>query len=219
MNYLVIDLEMCRVPKDYRSKNYKYANEIIQVGAVLLDEEYKPVDTLCRYVHPEYGVIDHFIANLTGIQNHQVKHAPKLKEVLIHMLDWLGDKEYQIFAWSDSDHAQIQHEIISKNIEDMRIQKFMDPERWIDYQDVFGQRFHFERIVSLEEALMLCNIIPDGRLHNGLDDALNTGKIIEKLEKNPEYQLVYQTQQVKGDSEPLFTCLGDLFAGLNIQFA
>ena len=39
MNYLVIDLEMCKVPKNYRGKNYKYASEIIQVGAVLLDEE------------------------------------------------------------------------------------------------------------------------------------------------------------------------------------
>ena len=50
MNYLVIDLEMCKVPKNYRGKNYKYASEIIQVGAVLLDEEYKEIGTLCQYV-------------------------------------------------------------------------------------------------------------------------------------------------------------------------
>ena len=37
MNYLVIDLEMFRVKKLYR-KTYKYASEIIQIGAVLLDE-------------------------------------------------------------------------------------------------------------------------------------------------------------------------------------
>ena len=42
MNYLVIDLEMCKVPRDYRSKRYKYANETIQIGAVLLDEEALP---------------------------------------------------------------------------------------------------------------------------------------------------------------------------------
>ena len=38
MNYLVIDLEMCNVPRDYRSRSYKYANEPIQIGAVLLDD-------------------------------------------------------------------------------------------------------------------------------------------------------------------------------------
>ena len=38
MDYLVIDLEMCNVPRDYRSRSYKYANETIQIGAVLLDD-------------------------------------------------------------------------------------------------------------------------------------------------------------------------------------
>ena len=36
MFYLVIDLEMCRVPRDYRNKAYHYAYETIQIGAVLL---------------------------------------------------------------------------------------------------------------------------------------------------------------------------------------
>ena len=29
MFYLVIDLEMCKVPRNYRSRSYKYANETI----------------------------------------------------------------------------------------------------------------------------------------------------------------------------------------------
>lgn len=49
MNYLVIDLEMCNVPRDYRSRSYKYANETIQIGAVLLDEEFKRIGTLVYY--------------------------------------------------------------------------------------------------------------------------------------------------------------------------
>ena len=72
MNHLVIDLEMCKVPKNYRGKNYKYASEIIQVGAVLLDEEYKEIGTLCQYVHPEFGILDYFITNLTGIEKGQM---------------------------------------------------------------------------------------------------------------------------------------------------
>ena len=93
MNYLVIDLEMCKVPRDYRSKRYKYANETIQIGAVLLDEEFKRIGTLSQFVHPEHGVIDYFIENLTGIKNVQVKHAPRLQEALLHMLNWIGDRE------------------------------------------------------------------------------------------------------------------------------
>ena len=70
---LVIDLEMCKVPRDYRSNSYKYATETIQIGAVLLDDSFKRIGTLCQYVHPEHDVIDYFIENLTGIKNSQVK--------------------------------------------------------------------------------------------------------------------------------------------------
>ena len=49
MHYLVIDLEMCRVKKLYR-KTYKYASEIIQIGAVLLDEGFNRIATMCEYV-------------------------------------------------------------------------------------------------------------------------------------------------------------------------
>ena len=46
MNYLVIDLEMCRVPKLYRSK-YKYANETIQIGASDRMDRRTGVSSLC----------------------------------------------------------------------------------------------------------------------------------------------------------------------------
>ena len=190
MFYLVIDLEMCKVPRDYRSKSYRYANETIQIGAVLLDDSFKRIGTLCQYAHPEHGVIDYFIENLTGIKNSQVKKAPKLDEALIHMIDWLGERDYKIYAWSESDRNQLLHEIKAKNMTDERIHAFMKAENWIDYQDVFAKRFKLSRQLSLEEALGRAEIEPEGKFHNGLDDAANTAYLIEKLELNPEYQLV-----------------------------
>ena len=217
MNYLVIDLEMCNVPKHYRNKKYKYANEIIQVGAVLLDEEYEIIGRINQYVHPEYGVIDHFISNLTGIQNSQVKNAPCLEEVLKHMVDWLGNREYKVYAWSDSDYSQLQHEIGCKEIIDTKIEDFMNPERWIDYQAEFGKRFEFSRLVSLEEALMYCDIDVDGRLHDGLDDAANTAKLIKTLETNKEFVLYNCNNDCQTESEPLCFSMSNLFAGLNLS--
>lgn len=141
------NLPKCKVPRDYRSKSYRYAYETIQIGAVLLDESFKRIGTLCQYVHPEHGVIDYFIENLTGIKNSQVKKAPKL-----------------------------------------------------------------------EEALGRAEIDPDGRFHDGLDDAVNTAYLIEKMELNPEYQLVSYEMPDK-PSEHLCNTLGELFAGLNLNFA
>lgn len=218
MYNLVIDLEMCNVPRDYRSKEYRYANEIIQIGAVLLDEDFKKIGTLTQYVHPEHGVIDHFIESLTGIRNYQVKKAPKLVEALNHMLDWLGDREYRIYAWSASDRNQILHEVKAKKIDSERIHSFMDADRWIDYQAVFMKRFSLERAISLEEALGRAEIEPEGRLHDGLDDAVNTGYLIEKLELDPDYKLV-QYEMPQKQSGTLSCTIGELFVGLELQLA
>ena len=218
MNYLVIDLEMCKVPRDYRSKRYKYANETIQIGAVLLDEEFKRIGTLSQFVHPEHGVIDYFIENLTGIKNGQVKHAPRLQEALLHMLNWIGDREYKVYAWSGSDRAQILHEIKAKNIVDEKIASFMEEFRWVDYQDIFMKRYEMSRKMSLEEALGRADIDPKGKFHDGMDDAVNTGLLIEKLEMNPDYQLVSYEMPEK-PSEHLGSTLGELFAGLNLKLA
>lgn len=217
MFYLVIDLEMCKVPRDYRSKSYRYANETIQIGAVLLDDSFKRIGTLCQYVHPEHGVIDYFIENLTGIKNSQVKKAPKLDEALIHMIDWLGERDYKIYAWSESDRNQLLHEIKAKNMTDERIYAFMKAENWIDYQDVFMKRFELSRQLSLEEALGRAEIEPEGKFHDGLDDAVNTAYLIEKLELNPEYQLVSYEMPDK-PSERLCSTLGEFFTGLDLSF-
>ena len=218
MNYLVIDLEMCNVPRDYRSRSYKYANETIQIGAVLLDEEFKRIGTLSQYVHPEHGVIDPFIQNLTGIRNSQVKKAPRIEEALLHMIDWIGDREYKVYAWSGSDRAQILHEIKAKNIVDEKIASFMEESRWVDYQDIFMKRYEMSRKMSLEEALGRADIDPEGRFHDGLNDAVNTGLLIEKLELNPDYQLVSYEMPEKS-SEHLSSSLGEVFAGMELKLA
>ena len=62
---------------------------------------------------------------------------------------------------------------------------------------------------KLEEALGRVEIEPEGNFHDGLDDAVNTGYLIEKLELNPEYQLVSYEMPDK-PSERLSSTLGEL---------
>ena len=72
--------------------------------------------------------------------------------------------------------------------------------------------------MSLEEALGRADIDPEGRFHDGLNDAVNTGLLIEKLELNPDYQLVSYEMPEKL-SEHLSSSLGELFAGMELKLA
>lgn len=109
--------------------------------------------------------------------------------------------------------------IQSKGITNLEILEFINPDRWTDYQKTFDNRYDFNRSVGLADALELCEIEPDGHFHDGLDDAINTAKIIKKLEENPEYQIVHSDHVIGSESEPLKTSLGELFSGLDIKFA
>ena len=83
----------------------------------------------------------------------------------------------------------------AKKITDEKILAFVEKENWIDYQAVFTKRYELTRQLSLEEALGRAEIEPEGRFHDGLDDAVNTGYLIEKLELNPDYQLVMRCRK------------------------
>ena len=139
--------------------------------------------TICQYVQPKYGVLDHFISQMTGITNDQIKYAPMLEEAVIHLLEWIGNREYKVFAWSNTDYRQLKHEIQSKGITNPEILEFVNQDLWTDYQKTFDNRYDFDRSVGLADALELCEIEPDGHFHDGLDDAINTAKIIKKLEE------------------------------------
>lgn len=95
---------------------------------------------------------------------------------------------------------------------------YVEKENWIDYQAVFTKRYELTRQLSLEEALGRAEIEPEGRFHDGLDDAVNTAYLIEKLELNPEYQLVSYKMPDK-PSEHLCSTLGEFFNGLDIKWA
>ena len=69
--YVVIDLEMCEVL--LKTNRYPYRNEIIQIGAVMMDESYEIVDKYSTYVKPRFGKINHFISSLTGISERTIK--------------------------------------------------------------------------------------------------------------------------------------------------
>ncbi|MBQ0100045.1 MAG: hypothetical protein KBS39_00870, partial [Lachnospiraceae bacterium] len=80
---LVIDFEMCEVDRNVIKNTGVYLeHEIIQIGAVILNEKNKVTDHYSAYVKPHYGRITPIITELTGIIDMDVERAPELAEAL-----------------------------------------------------------------------------------------------------------------------------------------
>ena len=211
--YAIIDLEMCRVPKHNRAR-YHYSSEIIQIGAVLLNDEFQVADSINLYVKPEFGFIDDYIKKLTGIEKKNVIDSFMIKESIKEFLSWINEYEdVKIVSWSMSDRRQIQHELEEKNVQLPAFDSLY--ETWIDAQQMFGEMMGTERKYKLFEALVAGDIVTEGRDHDGLCDAYNTALLFAKMKTEPEFQFNdYYAMARKEETEGLTFSLGDLFAGL-----
>ena len=211
---VVIDVEMCRVRT--RTNRYPHKNEIIQIGAVMMNETYEIVSRFSTYVKPRYGKIDCFIATLTGISERTVKDAPDIEAALEEMLLWIGENNAYFYSWSDTDYYQIRNEIQYKCSKDCKWGKMLDQSRWIDYQKVFGERLESTRLYKLAEALDLSEIDTEGNLH----DALNTARLISKLEMHKNYRtLLERLRENNAQQAPLTISLGNILQRLVLETA
>ena len=217
-HHVVVDLEMCRVPRANRTAEYIWKNETIQIGAVLLDENYAVADQFSTFVSPEYGYIDTFIKQFTGIEPKDVMDAPKMEKALQMFTEWIPEGDVAIVSWSGNDKLQIERELTGKNIRNQKIERLL--ENWNDCQVTFSEIMDTKRRYSLNEALIAADIISEGREHNGLSDAYNTALLFAKMETEEEFKLNETYESARSDKEEhLTSSLGDIFGLLNIQFA
>lgn len=200
--YVVVDLEMCNVPRGAGRDIFQAGSELIQIGAVLVDENYQIKDTFMTYVAPRFGAIDSFIQRLTGITRNHTKGAPSAEDALAAFANWLPD-DACLVAWSDNDRAQIKREIRGKDINIPRLETYMDIERWIDCQALFADKLDTGKHYRLSEALLLAQIDYDEGAHDALIDALNTARLFEKVQR--EEVLTLSPYLIRSDMADSYT--------------
>ncbi len=210
-NYVVIDLEMCKVPKKSRTVDFHWATETIQIGAVKLNTEYEVIDEFTIFVTPRFGRLTSDISRLTGITKEDLEGAPDIEEALRQFYDWLPENPVMV-AWSDTDRSQMRYEIKGKHLSDDRLLNYT----WVDCQQIFDKKAGAENNYSLLNALNLSDIDYREGIHNGLVDAYNTALLFAKLKKTPDYEFnKYYKSVDESDKEPehLSTSMGNLLAG------
>ncbi len=211
MDYqLILDFEMCMVQGSARKKMKGMRNEIIQIGAVMMNEEHHIVDEFSSYVKPEFGMLNKFIKDLTGIGEEQLRHANCLIEVLESFVQWIGSRDVTIISWSDSDYIQLKQEMNAKGIRQRRIETLLS--EWVDFQHAFDKMLRMERQISLKEAMLVGRLHPIGKQHDGLADAYNTARLFAKVHRQQIFCLDLQPiSSYMTDKDRLCYSIGDMF--------
>lgn len=206
--YVIVDLEMCNVPKGIKREAYNWRNELIQIGAVVVDESLNITDEFMTLVSPEFGVIDNFIEKLTGISRKDVQGAPKVKEALELFVNWLPS-DAVLVSWSENDESQIRKEIEAKNVFIKGLDDYLDT--WVDCQKTFGEKMNAQKNYKLSEALIIADIDYDEGEHDALVDAKNTAQLFVKMEREPELVLnpYYSNQKEEETYNPFAALLAN----------
>ena len=178
-HYVVVDLEMCKTYPTNANTQNQFKRELIQIGAVLLDSEYRECGTFDTYVAPEFGRVDTTISRLTGITLENTKNAPSAKEVLERFAEWLPDN-VELVAWSQSDEKQLKNELLRKGLDIPKLTKTFG--NWVDCQELFGDKLDTDKQYRLSEALSIADIPCEDGAHNALVDAKNTARLFAKLQ-------------------------------------
>lgn len=209
--YVIVDLEMCKVPKGVKREKFKSAYEIIEIGAVLLDDTYEVVDKFKTYVSPEYGEVDQSIQKLTGITKADTIDAPTIEEALELFTEWLPE-DVILVSWSDNDEKQIQKEIELKNLEISKYKTRLI--NWEDCQKTFSKKMNSPKKYKLSEALIIADIDYDEHIHDGLVDAENTAMLFAKMKREPKLKLIscYLTEE---DNSTMYTPIAGLLKNFN----
>lgn len=212
MKHIVVDLEMNGVGKEY--KNLGCNMETIEIGAIMLDDNFQEISSFRTYVKPEYNTrVTSVVSKLTGINYNMLINAPKFNEALKIFSNWcIGvDDDIKIYAWSTNDYKQVSKEIKLKHYEISSDESRVYLTEWNDFQEEFDVELGFDKQVSLSLALDMAGIDFLGREHSALDDARNTAKLFHVFKDREMFDITLSKIAEAMKPTEFGTSLGTLF--------
>ena len=86
---VVLDFEFNRVPRRLR-QTLKLRDEILEIGAVKVDDDFNVIDKYRQIVKTSYNIVDKKVYQLTDISNKEHESGIDLVESLRDFEIWLG---------------------------------------------------------------------------------------------------------------------------------
>jgi inhibitor of KinA sporulation pathway (predicted exonuclease) len=203
------------IPQSCKDERIICTQEIIEIGAVMLNDRNEEISSFCEFVHPAFVTkIYTKFRKLTGITSENIADACPLEVVLPRFIAWCGE-DYEIYSWSDSDIWQIMNETRLKNLEDMDGLSYM-LNHWKDFQEDFCNLLHLEKVMNLGRAVTLAGLDFSGREHDGLADARTTSKLYAESRDSKSFDRLRKLV-IDAFAGHTFT-MGDMFDVGSISF-
>ena len=212
MVHIVVDLEMNRLDFKYENERKISTNEVIEIGAIAMNEKFEEIGVFKMYVKPQFNdKVVKKVEKLTGITMDMLQDSPVFADAFDAFIKWCISfgEEVVMYGWSDSDELQLRREMKLKNIpwnED--VDKVF--RQWHDFQKEFSDLVGIGRIINLSQAVDYAGIDFTGQKHDACCDARNTAYLLALTKDEKRFAKTMKSVLEAFNHEELTSSIGSL---------
>lgn len=179
MNYIVLDLEWNQAA-DFKTKSeHALTFEIIEIGAVKLDEGRNCIDAFHEMIKPQvFCRMNQITGELLHLEIGQLARCRTFADATADFIKWCGD-DYIFCTWGDVDLLELQ-----RNMDYYRMPPLAENSiRYYDVQKLFGIAFEDKKSRrTLEYAVDFLHIKKDFVFHRADADAHYTAEVLRRID-------------------------------------
>ncbi len=169
MNYIFLDLEWNSA---YCRKKEKFVNEIIEIGAVKVNEGLETVSTFTKTIKSQLTKrLASRFKNLTNISNIEMRQGVYFNEALAEFREWCGN-DFILLTWSNSDiYALLENCRLFADCGMINISRYVDFQKYVQNElKLKGKEINNQ--ISLLNAALEFNLNTENfAFHRALDDS------------------------------------------------
>ncbi|MBU3200131.1 exonuclease domain-containing protein [Clostridium estertheticum] len=199
MNYIVFDLEFNQgynFAKGTKSlNNPKCPFEIIQIGAIKLNDHFETIGTLDVIVKPEiYTTLNPFVRELTGITMDELNKGVSFEKMYEDFSNFIKSDRSVLCVWGIADIKELY-----RNIAFYELDSLSSPTEYIDIQSYASTALDCKKGINigLGNAAKLLSVPIESQFHDAFNDAFYTTEVFKKI-YNKEIKPNIYIPKVKG---------------------
>ena len=163
---------------NYHGVQQTFRGEIVEIGAVKIDEDANVLDTFSIHLRPRiFRKLQHHIAKVTGLTQADLDKGEPIVQGLRRFMQWCGpDAEFA--EWGMDDVPVLKQNLYLCNIDESK------PTIWYDLQQVF-LREHPRKEgegMTLESVVTRLGLPMERQFHDALSDTLYTADVCRMLD-------------------------------------
>lgn len=198
-----MDLEWNQSPNGKEGEIKSIPFEIIEIGAVKLNEKQEILEQFSEIVQPQiYTELDQNVSELVHISMEELQKGKPFPQVIEQFLKWCGD-DVTFCTWGSMDLVELQRNMKHYGFPTLNTKPFF----FYDVQKLFAIFFEKEKKTrTLSFAAEYFHLQEDGEFHSAICDAKYTARIFQKfdLQKTKKYMEIDYYNPPKSQEDEIY---------------